>query len=86
MVPVRGEPSGGQQRSLIEHAFGLPPEHKIYGGTTKYVLREAMPESDIRVTNVGQVAVINGTVASPEGTSRLSLTRGVWYVVSTMLA
>ena len=30
------------------------------------VLREAMPDSSIRVTTVGQVAVINGTVASPE--------------------
>jgi asparagine synthase (glutamine-hydrolysing) len=27
---------------LVEHAFSLPPQHKIYGGTTKYVLREAM--------------------------------------------
>ena len=30
------------------------------------VIRAAMPESDIHVTTVGQVAVINGTVASPE--------------------
>jgi pilus assembly protein CpaC len=30
------------------------------------VLRTAMPGSDITVTTVGQVAVINGTVASPE--------------------
>ncbi|MFL5006477.1 MAG: type II and III secretion system protein family protein [Microvirga sp.] len=30
------------------------------------VIRAAMPESDIRVTTVGQVAVLNGTVASPE--------------------
>jgi pilus assembly protein CpaC len=30
------------------------------------VLRQAMPESSINVTNVGQVAVMNGTVASPE--------------------
>jgi pilus assembly protein CpaC len=29
-------------------------------------LRQAMPESDIRVTTIGQVAVINGTVASPD--------------------
>jgi len=30
------------------------------------VLKAAMPGSDINVTNVGQVAVINGTVASPD--------------------
>jgi pilus assembly protein CpaC len=30
------------------------------------VLRAAMPGSDIRVTTVGQIAVLNGTVASPE--------------------
>jgi pilus assembly protein CpaC len=30
------------------------------------VIRAAMPESNITVTNVGQVAVLNGTVASPE--------------------
>lgn len=30
------------------------------------VIRAAMPGSDITVTNVGQVAVINGTVSSPE--------------------
>jgi pilus assembly protein CpaC len=30
------------------------------------VLRAAMPDSDIAVTTVGQVAVINGTVASPQ--------------------
>ena len=30
------------------------------------ILRQAMPEADIRVTNVGQIAVLNGTVASPE--------------------
>jgi pilus assembly protein CpaC len=30
------------------------------------VLRQAMPESSINVTNVGQVAVMNGIVASPE--------------------
>ena len=30
------------------------------------VLREAMPDSSIRVTTIGQIAVINGTVASPE--------------------
>lgn len=27
---------------LVEHAFSLPPEHKIYGGRTKHVLREAL--------------------------------------------
>ena len=30
------------------------------------ILHQAMPESDINVHTVGQVAVINGTVASPE--------------------
>jgi pilus assembly protein CpaC len=30
------------------------------------MLRAAMPESDIKVTTVGQLAVLNGTVASPE--------------------
>src|SRR3954469_17056607 len=30
------------------------------------VMRTAMPESDIRVVNVGQTAVLMGTVASPE--------------------
>ena len=30
------------------------------------VLRAAMPDSDIAVTTVGQVAVLNGTVASPQ--------------------
>src|SRR3982751_2860254 len=30
------------------------------------ILRQAMPESNINVTTVGQVAVINGTVASPD--------------------
>ena len=30
------------------------------------ILRQAMPETQISVTNVGQVAVLNGTVASPE--------------------
>jgi pilus assembly protein CpaC len=30
------------------------------------MLKAAMPEADIRVTTVGQMAVLNGTVASPE--------------------
>lgn len=30
------------------------------------ILHQALPESDIHVTNVGQIAVINGTVASPD--------------------
>jgi len=30
------------------------------------VLRAAMPQSDIRVTNVGQMAILTGTVASPD--------------------
>ncbi len=34
------------------------------------VLRQAMPGSTITVTNVGQVAVINGTVASPDDASQ----------------
>lgn len=37
------------------------------------VLREAMPESNIRVTTVGQVAVMNGTVASPEDAAQAEL-------------
>jgi pilus assembly protein CpaC len=37
------------------------------------VLRAAMPGSDISVTNVGQVAVINGTVASPEDAEQAQL-------------
>ena len=43
------------------------------------VLREAMPGSDIRVTTVGQVAVINGTVASPEDAAQAQM------LVRTML-
>jgi pilus assembly protein CpaC len=37
------------------------------------ILREAMPGSDINVTTVGQVAVINGTVASPEDAAQAEL-------------
>jgi pilus assembly protein CpaC len=37
------------------------------------MLREAMPGSDIRVTTVGQVAVLNGTVASPEDAQQADL-------------
>lgn len=37
------------------------------------MLRAAMPESNIDVTTVGQVAVINGTVASPEDASQAEL-------------
>ena len=37
------------------------------------VLREAMPGSDIRVTTVGQVAVINGTVASPQDSAQAEM-------------
>src|SRR3954447_23086348 len=33
------------------------------------ILRQAMPESNISVTSVGQVAVLNGTVAAPEDAS-----------------
>ena len=34
------------------------------------MLRQAMPGADITVTNVGQIAVINGTVASPEDSAQ----------------
>lgn len=34
------------------------------------MLKAAMPESDIRVTTVGQMAVINGIVASPEDSAQ----------------
>ena len=34
------------------------------------MLRTAMPESNIRVTTVGQMAVINGTVGSPEDSAQ----------------
>ncbi len=34
------------------------------------MLRAAMPESNISVTNVGQMAVLNGTVASPEDSAQ----------------
>jgi pilus assembly protein CpaC len=37
------------------------------------ILHQAMPESDIRVTNVGQVAVLNGTVASPEDAAQAEM-------------
>lgn len=37
------------------------------------VLRQAMPGSDITVSYVGQVAVINGTVASPEDSEQAEL-------------
>jgi pilus assembly protein CpaC len=37
------------------------------------ILREAMPGSDISVTNVGQVAVLNGTVASPEDAAQAEM-------------
>lgn len=30
------------------------------------MLKAAMPEADVRVTQVGQIAVLNGTIASPE--------------------
>ena len=34
------------------------------------MLKVAMPEADIRVTQVGQIAVLNGTVASPEDSAQ----------------
>jgi len=37
------------------------------------ILREAMPESDINVQTIGQVAVINGTVASPEDAAQAEM-------------
>ena len=37
------------------------------------ILRQAMPESSISVTNVGQVAVLNGTVASPEDATQAEM-------------
>ena len=37
------------------------------------VIRQALPGSDITVTYVGQVAVINGTVASPEDSAQAEL-------------
>ena len=37
------------------------------------ILRQAMPDSNISVTNVGQVAVLNGTVASPEDAAQAEM-------------
>lgn len=37
------------------------------------VLRAAMPDSDIRVTTVGQTAIINGTVASPDDAAQAEM-------------
>ena len=37
------------------------------------MLRAAMPEADISVTHVGQIAVINGTVASPEDSAQAEM-------------
>ena len=37
------------------------------------ILRQAMPESTISVTSVGQVAVLNGTVASPEDAAQAEM-------------
>ncbi|HEX5258074.1 MAG TPA: type II and III secretion system protein family protein [Sphingomicrobium sp.] len=37
------------------------------------ILRQAMPESDINVTTVGQVAVLNGTVASPDDAAQAEM-------------
>jgi pilus assembly protein CpaC len=37
------------------------------------ILHQAMPESNISVTNVGQVAVLNGTVASPEDAAQAEM-------------
>src|SRR3954447_8114685 len=54
----------------------------VYGATVRVnqnlssindILRQAMPESNIRVTNIGQVAVLNGTVASPEDATQAEM-------------
>jgi pilus assembly protein CpaC len=37
------------------------------------ILHQAMPESNIHVTSVGQVAVINGTVASPDDATQAEM-------------
>ena len=37
------------------------------------VIRAAMPESDIRVTTIGQTAVINGTVTSPDDAAQAEM-------------
>ena len=37
------------------------------------ILHQAMPDADISVTNVGQVAVINGTVASPDDAAQAEM-------------
>ncbi|HEY8593206.1 MAG TPA: type II and III secretion system protein family protein [Sphingomicrobium sp.] len=37
------------------------------------IVREAMPGSDVRVTTVGQVAILNGTVASPEDAAQAEM-------------
>ncbi|MEO7564214.1 MAG: type II and III secretion system protein family protein, partial [Sphingomicrobium sp.] len=35
-------------------------------GSVNDVLRQAMPDSNVSVTTIGQIAIINGTVANPE--------------------
>lgn len=35
-------------------------------GSVNEMMRQAMPESNVSVTTIGQVAIINGTVATPE--------------------
>ncbi|HWU91963.1 MAG TPA: type II and III secretion system protein family protein [Sphingomicrobium sp.] len=37
------------------------------------ILRQAMPDANISVTNVGQVAVLNGTVASPDDAAQAEM-------------
>jgi pilus assembly protein CpaC len=37
------------------------------------ILRQTMPDANISVTNVGQVAVLNGTVASPEDAAQAEM-------------
>jgi pilus assembly protein CpaC len=54
----------------------------VYGANVKVnqnlssindIIHQALPESNIRVTTVGQVAVINGTVASPEDATQAEM-------------
>jgi pilus assembly protein CpaC len=46
--------------------YGADVEVRQNVSSVNDVLRQAMPDSNIAVTTVGQVAVINGTVATPE--------------------
>ena len=49
------------------------------------VLRAAMPEANVRVVNVGQVAILTGIVASPEDSAfATQLAGGATYSVSVL--